>query len=245
MVDTKDRPTETTPAGRPRDDGAPARAAAAFPPYLAERFQAWRTMRFEPNRIWHERLAEEGQRPRAMVISCCDSRVDTVRMFGAEPGDLFVLRNVANLVPPFTPDHSHHGTSAAVEYAVLALRVAHIVVVGHSNCGGIAACEEHCSGRGGDLPGGAGFLGRWIEILRPGWERVAARDLAPTERAGALEREAVKVSLDNLAGFPCVAGAMAAGRISLHGAWLDIGAGVLHGLDAETGGFAPVGPVAG
>jgi len=212
-----------------------------FPPYLLERYEAWRHRHFLPNRIWRARLAEEGQRPRAMLITCCDSRVDTVQMFGAEPGDLFVMRNVANLVPPFEPDHAHHGTSAAVEYAVLALGVAHIVVVGHSTCGGVAACDGICSGTGGELQGGAGFVGRWMEILRPGWERIEAQTPPPQDRRSALEQEAVRVSLANLRGFPCVGRAMSAKRLSLHGAWIDIGTGELHLLDPETHGFTPAG----
>ena len=217
----------------------PETPADPFPPYLVERYAAWRQRHFLPNRVWRARLAAEGQRPRAMLVTCCDSRVDTVQMFGAEPGDLFVVRNVANLIPPFEPDHAHHGTSAAVEYAVLALGVAHIVVVGHSNCGGVAACEGLCSGTGGELQGGAGFVGRWMEILRPGWERVQAANPAAEARAPALEQEAVRVSLANLAGFPCVTRALAADRLSLHGAWIDIAGGVLHLLDPDTGGFAP------
>jgi carbonic anhydrase len=223
--------TGPTPSDKPADP---------FPPYLVERFTAWHTQRFEPNRIWHARLAEDGQRPRSMLISCCDSRVDTVQMFGAEPGDLFVVRNVANLVPPFNPDHQHHGTSAAVEYAVSVLRVAHIVVVGHSNCGGVAACEEMCSGTaafGEDTL----FIRRWMEILRPGWERLqgTAPDGDPVARRTALEQEAVLTSLRNLAGFPFVQEALARGRLSVHGAWIDIGTGTLHVQDPASGEFAP------
>jgi len=229
-------------------DTAPADPPATRPPpteplpgYLLERFSAWRALKFEPNKIWHARLAQDGQRPRAMVISCCDSRVDTVQMFGAEPGDLFVLRNIANLVPPYVPDHSHHGTSAAVEYAVLALKVAHIVVVGHSNCGGVAACEAMCAGDGADLESGAGFVSRWMEILRPGWERVQRDQPHPDDRAAALEQEAVLTSLRNLAGFPYVAEALAAKRLSLHGCWVDIGAGTLHVYDPGLGTFESAG----
>ena len=215
-------------------------ANPSFPPYLLARFETWRDRHFMPNRIWHARLAQEGQRPRAMVISCCDSRLDTVQMFGAEPGDLFVVRNIANLVPPFEPDHSHHGTSAAVEYAVLALGVAHIIVVGHSNCGGVAACESLCSGTGGDIAGGSGFVSRWMEILRPGWERVRARAPGQPRHSTDLEQEAVRLSLDNLRGFPCVQAGLAEDRLSLHGAWVDIGHGALHVRDPETDRFAPV-----
>lgn len=215
-------------------------STSPIPLYLAERFQSWQALRFRPNRIWHQRLAEEGQRPRAMIISCCDSRVDTVQMFGAEPGDLFVVRNVANLVPPYNPDHQHHGTSAAVEYAVTGLRVAHIVVVGHSNCGGVAACEAMCSGEAEGVDE-TSFVGRWMEILRPGWEKVRAAQPHPEDRQTALEQEAVRTSLANLMGFPFVRDALSAGRLSIHGAWIDIGKGELHGLDPETDRFGPIG----
>ncbi len=223
-----------------RDDGAPP---APVPAYLLERFASWRALRFQPNRIWHARLAEDGQRPRAMIVSCCDSRVDTVQMFGAEPGDLFVVRNVANLVPPYNPDHQHHGTSAAVEYAVTGLRVAHILVVGHSNCGGVAACARMWS-EGAAEPAESGFIGRWMEMLRPGWERLRGRAAGPAAELRALEEETVRTSLRNLVTFPFVAEAVAEERLSLHGAWIDIGCGELHVLDPESGRFEPAPPVA-
>ncbi|GMG82759.1 carbonic anhydrase [Paralimibaculum aggregatum] len=220
-------------------------AAGTLPPYLAERFASWHALRFKPNRIWHARLAEDGQRPRAMIISCCDSRVDTVQMFGAEPGDLFVVRNVANLVPPFNPDHQHHGTSAAVEYAVTALRVAHILVVGHSNCGGVAACEAMCSGQAPELDESGNFIGRWMDILRPGWERAVAAEPDPERRGPVLEQEAVLTSLRNLMSFPFVQTALEADKLSLHGAWIDIGAGTLHAYSPDSRRFEPVAAAAG
>jgi carbonic anhydrase len=130
-------------------------ATSPLPSYLIDRYRLWHTQRFTDNRAWFARLASEGQRPRAMVVSCCDSRINAVEIFGAEPGDLFVVRNVANLVPPYNPDHQHHGTSAAVEYAVNVLKVAHIVVVGHSSCGGesgrLAALARPCCGWRGQI----------------------------------------------------------------------------------------------
>ena len=129
----------------------PEMTTETLPSYLTERYKGWVSSYFSQNKAWFARLAEEGQRPRAMVIQCCDSRVNAVAMFGAEPGDLFVVRNVANLVPPYNPDHQHHGTSAAVEYAVNVLKVAHIVVVGHSNCGGVHACHDMCAGKAPEL----------------------------------------------------------------------------------------------
>ncbi|SET41445.1 carbonic anhydrase [Oceanicella actignis] len=216
-------------------------AQALLPGYLAERFASWKALRFEPDRAWYARLAEGGQHPRAMLLSCCDSRVDAVGMFGAEPGDLFVVRNVANLVPPYRPDHQHHGTSAAIEYAVTVLKVAHVVVMGHSHCGGVAACHDMCAGLAPELDKPGSFVGRWMDILRPAYEAVA--DRLPEdreERLRAFERHAVLASVRNLAQFPFVADAVARGVLTLHGAWIDIGAGELHGLDLNSETWRPV-----
>jgi carbonic anhydrase len=221
------------------------KTARTLPSYLADRYRGWRALRFEENRAWYARLAQEGQRPRAMLVSCCDSRVDAVGLFGAEPGDLFVVRNVANLIPPYAPDKVHHGTSAAVEYAVQVLRVAHIVVLGHSNCGGVAACHDMCSGAAPELEAETSFIGRWMDILRPGYDRVAAAAPAGDDRAArllALEREAVLVSIRNLETFPFVREAIDAGALTLHGAWMDIGEGRLHMFSPETREFSAVDP---
>jgi len=202
-------------------------ATSPLPGYLVERYRSWHALRFADNRAWYARLANDGQRPRAMLVSCCDSRIDTVQMFGAEPGDLFVVRNVASLIPPYNPDDQHHGTSAAVEYAVNTLKVAHIVVIGHSNCGGVHACHDMCAGLAPELEQATSFVGRWMDILRPGYERVVARISEPEARKAALEEEAVLTSLRNLGSFPFVTQAVASGLLTLHGAFVDIGTGGL------------------
>lgn len=198
-----------------------------LPSYLVERYKAWHSLRFAENKAWFARLAKEGQRPRTLMISCVDSRVNTAEIFGAEPGDLFLVRNVAGLVPPYNPDHQHHGTSAAVEYAVNVLKVAHVVVVGHSNCGGVKACHDMCAGLAPELEAETSFIGRWMDILRPGYERVVARHKETEARCAALEHEAVLTSLANIESFPFVAEAVAAGDLTLHGAFIDIGTGGL------------------
>ncbi|MGG7566659.1 carbonic anhydrase [Rhodovulum sp. DZ06] len=215
-------------------------SGAALPSYLADRYRAWRVNRFAENATWYARLAQDGQRPRSMIISCCDSRVDAVAMFGAEPGDLFVVRNVANLIPPYSPDHNHHGTSAAIEYAVRALKVAHIVVVGHSGCGGVAACHDMCSGAAPELDEGDSFVGRWMDILRPAYEKVAEQGGSREQKLETLEQHGVRHSLENLMGFPFVAEAVRDGLVSLHGAWMDIGSGKLHALDPQADMFREV-----
>lgn len=219
------------------------KTARPLPGYLVERYRAWRALRFDKDRAWYARLAEGGQRPRAMVFSCCDSRVDAVGLFGAEPGDLFVVRNVANLVPPYAPDHSHHGASAALEYAVTVLRVAHVVILGHSNCGGVQACHDMCSGEAPHLKAETSFVGRWMSILEPGYAAVAD---APKreDRLRLLEQEAIRVSLRNLESFPFVRDAVAANLLTLHGAWMDIGEGVLHLYDPVARTFSPLDPAA-
>ncbi len=215
--------------------------ATRLPGYLADRYRGWKATKFDPDRAWFARLAQDGQRPRAMLLSCCDSRVDAVSMFGAEPGDLFVVRNVANLVPPYNPDHEHHGTSAAIEYAVTSLRVAHIIVLGHAHCGGVAACHDMCAGDAPELDESSSFVGRWMDILRPTYEKHAKS--LPSEREDrlrAFEKQAVLASIDNLSSFPFVAEAIENGTLTLHGAWIDIADGTLHVYDADAGEFSPV-----
>ena len=201
--------------------------AKPLPAYLVQRFHGWRATTFSENKSWYKRLADEGQRPRAMVISCCDSRVHVTAIFGADQGEFFIHRNIANLVPPYEPDGNQHGTSAAVEYAVTALKVAHVVIVGHSNCGGVKGCLDMCSGHAPQLEEKSSFVGRWMDILRPGYERI--KDIAdPVDQARALEKQAILVSLDNLMTFPFVKEAVEKGDLSLHGLWNDIGAGGLE-----------------
>ena len=210
-----------------------------LPGYLIERYQGWKATTYTENRAWYRRLADEGQRPRAMVISCCDSRVHVTRFFGADQGEFFIHRNIANLVPPFNPDGDHHGTSAAVEYAVKNLKIAHLIVLGHSNCGGVTGCCAMCEGTDPELATPSSFVGSWLNILRPGYERV--RDLPPEARQKALEEEAVKVSLENLMTFPFIKEALDDDRMTLHGLRVDIGEGNLYQYEAAQNVFSPVG----
>lgn len=213
--------------------------AKPLPTYLVQRYHGWKATTYEENQSWYRRLAESGQHPRAMVISCCDSRVHVTSIFGADQGEFFIHRNIANLVPPHKPDGLQHGTSAAVEYAVNALKVAHIIVLGHSNCGGVQGCLDMCSGHAPELEEKTSFVGRWMDILRPGYERV--KELEDTEaQRNALEKQAVLVSLENLMTFPFVASAVEGGKLSLHGLWTDIGEGSLEYFDPAKAEFARV-----
>lgn len=212
--------------------------ARPLPAYLVSRFHGWKATTYQDNKAWYRRLAAAGQHPRAMVISCCDSRVHVTSIFGADEGEFFIHRNVANLVPPYNPDGEYHGTSAAVEYAVTSLGVAHIVVLGHSNCGGVKGCHDMCSGLAPALEEKSSFVGRWMDILRPGFDRV--RDVAEGERLRALEKEAVLVSLENLMTFPFVRAAVEDDRLTLHGLWTDTGEGGLEQFDPTKAGFVAV-----
>jgi carbonic anhydrase len=209
-----------------------------LPAYLVQRFQGWRATTYAENRAWYRRLAEGGQHPRAMVISCCDSRVHVTSIFGADEGEFFIHRNIANLVPPYNPDGEYHGTSAAVEYAVTSLGVAHIVVLGHSNCGGVKGCHDMCRGLAPELEEKTSFVGRWMDILRPGFEKVAG--LPDDAILPALEKHAVLTSLENLLTFPFVRAAVEDDRLTLHGLWTDTGEGGLEQYDNASEGFVPV-----
>ena len=214
--------------------------ARPLPPYLVQRYQGWKATTYADNQPWYRLLANEGQRPRAMIISCCDSRVQVTSIFGADQGEFFIHRNIANLVPRFEEgSSSQHGTSAAIEYAVTSLHVAHMIVMGHSNCGGVKGCQDMCSGHAPHLEDKSSFVGRWMDILRPGYDRVShIEDEAELTRA--LEKEAVLTSLDNLTSFPFVNAAIDEGRMTLHGVYLDIGTGEIEQFMPATRTFAKI-----
>ena len=209
-----------------------------LPQYLVTRYHGWKATTFAENHAWYRRLADEGQRPRAMVISCCDSRVHVTSIFGADQGEFFIHRNIANLVPPYEPDGNQHGTSAAIEFAVTSLKVAHLIVMGHSLCGGVQGCYNMCSGNAPELEEKSSFVGRWMDLLRPGFERIG--EGTDQERLTQLEHEAVKTSLENLMTFPFVKEAVEADRLALHGCHTDIGEGGLTMLSPQSGRFEPV-----
>lgn len=181
----------------------------------------------------------EGQSPNIMVIACSDSRVDPSTIFDASPGQMFVVRNVANLVPPFELGGGRHGVSAALEFAVTQLEVSEILVMGHGACGGCSAALsqnfKHAK------PGEGGFISRWIEMLDEARETVVQKH-GPGLTAGAIramEHEAVKVSLANLRTFPCIQERETAGSLALHGAWFAIDEGELYVFDTGSGEFHP------
>ncbi|SMF76761.1 carbonic anhydrase [Allosphingosinicella indica] len=204
---------------------------------LIEGYRRFRANGWAQERERWEELAS-GQSPKVMVVACSDSRVDPVRIFDSNPGEIFVVRNVANLVPPYEPDMHHHGVSAALEFAVSQLRVEEVIVMGHGACGGCAAAltDQFV----GAEPGEGGFIARWIDLLDPARERVLARHEGFTPEAFRdMELESVRVSLGNLRTFPWVADREAEGALKLRGAFFAIADGVLHLLDEAEGAFRP------
>jgi carbonic anhydrase len=214
-------------------------AIRPLPTYLAKRYLGWRATDYEDNKSWYQHLADQGQHPRAMIISCCDSRIHAMSLFGAESGDFFIHRNIANLVPPYKEDGDHHGTSAAIEYAVRALKVAHIVVLGHSGCGGINSGYHACNGTQKELYENTTFIRKWLDILQPAYDELSGQG-SQAEQIAKLEKQSIMVSLHNLLGFPFIAEAIADERLTLHGLWHNIGTGELENYDTASGGFTIV-----
>ena len=208
-----------------------------FPERLSQGYRNFIEGRFADERSRYELLADRGQRPQIMVIGCVDSRVSPEVIFDAAPGELLVVRNVANLVPPYQPDHSsHHGTSAALEFGVQALRVKHIVVLGHAHCGGIRAfADEQEPLSPGD------FIGRWMSQIAPAAAGLGARAKYDSEDyLRRLEFASVELSLKNLMTFPCVNILVDRGALALHGAYFGVASGKLLVRDAGTGVFEPI-----
>jgi carbonic anhydrase len=205
-----------------------------LPDRLTQGYRAFLGDRFQREQSRYRALAD-GQSPEVMVISCCDSRVSPEVIFDASPGELFVVRNVANLVPPYETGGEYHGTSAALEFAVQALRVKHIVVLGHARCGGIRAfADESAPLSPGD------FIGRWMTLIGPAADRLGPRRGDLADYLAKLELAAIDNSLANLMTFPCVRILVERGKLHLHGAYFGIGTGVLLVRDPRTGAFAPV-----
>ena len=215
-------------------DGAAA-PMTGFPQSLLDGYRAFRNRRYRRERDRFRALAEHGQTPSVMVIACSDSRSAPETIFDAAPGEIFVVRNVANLVPPYQPDGGYHGTDAALEFGVLGLVVRHIVVLGHAGCGGIRAALHPAA----EPLSPDDFIGRWMTLLEPVAATTAASGtLTDTERQTALERASIRSSVANLRTFPWVSNLESRNRIGLHGAWFDIASGDLWTMNPDTGEFS-------
>jgi carbonic anhydrase len=210
-----------------------------FPQRLIDGYTAFAGGRLAREQDRYRELGERGQAPEIMVIGCCDSRVSPEVIFDASPGELFVVRNVANLIPPYSPDGHYHGVSAALEFGVGALRVKHIVVLGHARCGGVHAFTENEHRQ--KLSAGD-FIGKWISLIEP-----AAKKIGPRGEASAddyqtrLEQASVINSLESLMTFPRLATLIEKGKIATHGAYFGVASGDLSVLDRKSGEFRQIG----
>ena len=209
----------------------------SFPQHLLDGYRTFASERLPTEQSRYRELSERGQSPEVMVIGCCDSRVSPEAIFDAGPGELFVVRNIANLVPVYQPDEGAHGVSAALEYAVNVLRVKHIVVLGHAQCGGIRAFIDKIEPLS---PGD--FIGKWMAMfIKPG-EVVEQRDHETMQKfVERIEKAAVFRSLENLMTFPFVKTQVASGALNLHGAYFGVAGGSLFVLDQATKEFRGVG----
>jgi len=205
-----------------------------FPDHLLKGHANFMAGRYTAEKARYRELAAAGQHPTTMIIACCDSRAAPEMIFDADPGELFVLRNVANLVPTYQPDGGQHGTSAGIEFAVKGLGIANIVIMGHGRCGGIAAALNPAPSplHSGD------FIGKWMSMLGDLPKQLDQNALMTAgERQRALERISIRNSIQNLRTFPYVADLENAGKLAVHGAWFDISSGELWIMDDESGDF--------
>lgn len=216
-------------------------AETAFPERLVAGYQNFLGQRFSSEHLRYRELAEAGQKPRIMLIGCCDSRVAPEVIFDARPGEIFVVRNVANLMPPFKPNDDFHGTSAALEFAVMGLRVEHIVVLGHAQCGGVRAYAESEADPYMRPLSPGDFIGSWMRLIAPAAEAIGKSEKPDSDYVEKLAMQSVKNSLTNLRSFPCVRTLEERGRLHLHGAYFGVMDGRLLILDEATGAFTPAG----
>jgi len=211
-------------------------------PEFAELLKGYRRFReggYPKQRARYDQLVSEGQHPKLMIIGCSDSRVDPAQIFDVDPGEIFVVRNVAALVPPFETKPGHHGVSAAIEFAVQMLEVKQIVVMGHGMCGGCKAALTQ--GFHGNQPGDGGFIADWISLLQEAREPVAAEfGTEGREAERAMELAAVRLSLGNLMTFPWVKDKVESGALKLRGAFFAISEGVLYHSEDDGGTFLPI-----
>lgn len=212
-----------------------ARAGGAFPEKLLAGYAAFRGDRLPQDRAIYQDLAENGQRPETMIICCCDSRSAPEAIFSAGPGDLFVVRNVANLVPPHEKGADCDGVSAAIEFALLGLGIKHIVVMGHGSCGGIAAFRQKMTGQAGEPLSAGNFVGKWTLLLEPVGQALQCTGAETAqELQRKLEEQAIRQSVENLTRFPFITPMLESGEVTVHGAWFDIASGDLWTMNESS-----------
>ncbi len=207
-----------------------------LPDFLIDRYIDWKNNYFEKNKLLYKKTVSEGQKPKVMVISCCDSRVQATSIFGSNIGEFFVHRNIANLVPPYNLGEENSGTSSAIEYAVKTLKVSHIIILGHSNCGGIKYGYQLCCGeKNNDYE----FIDKWLKILKTSFHNLNS-NLQENDKIKFLEKESIKNSIKNLKSYPFIDLLIQQKKITIHGLWHDISEGLLMELNSDNYEFEKI-----
>jgi len=204
-----------------------------LPEFLITRYKNWKSSSYLKNANQYKELASLGQNPSTMVISCCDSRVHATSIFGADAGEFFIHRNIANLVPPYSPDGENHGTSAAIEYAIKELKIHNLIILGHNDCGGIKSGHSICSNNPNPE---YEFINKWLRILLPAFN-IINKNVPEENQIKQLEEESIKISINNLFSFPYIKKAVNDEKLSIHGLIHDIGSGGLKFLNPSTEKF--------
>ena len=198
-----------------------------LPEFLVTRYKKWKSSSYLENANHFKELASFGQKPTSMVISCCDSRVHVTSIFGAEEGEFFIHRNIANLVPPYSPDIENHGTSAAIEYAIKELNIKYLIILGHKDCGGIKSGHRMYS----ENPDpGYEFINKWLNIMLPAFNNIS-KDIPKEKQIEQLEEESIKASINNLFSFPFIKKEVENKKLLIHGLIHDIGSGKIKFLN--------------
>jgi carbonic anhydrase len=237
MSSESDKPNRTS------DGTAPQQATEGrsfLPDSLVSGYDAFLGGRFIDEQARFKQLAERGQKPKVMLIGCADSRVSPEVIFDASPGEIFVVRNVANLIPPYAPNDDLHGTSAALEFGVMALEVEHIVVMGHALCGGMTAYARSQADPAHAPLSPGDFIGKWITLIEPAAARLGPQSEPIADYIEALALQSVIQGLANLRSFPYITTRETEGKVKLHGAYFGVADGHLLALDEATGAFHPV-----
>ena len=204
-----------------------------LPKFLVDRYKNWKSDIYSENAEKLRKLASLGQNPSTMVISCCDSRIHPTSIFGADEGEFFIHRNIANLVPPYSQDEENHGTSAAIEYAIKELKVKHLIILGHKDCGGIKYGHHmHSNSANPNYE----FINKWVRLILPAFNKIQ-KDVSGQKQINKLEEESIKISIENLFNFPFVKKAIEDNSLLIHGLIHDIGSGNLKFLSPVTKDF--------
>ena len=203
-----------------------------LPKFLVNRYRNWKANEYIKNINLFKQLSK-GQNPKAMIISCCDSRVHANSIFGAKEGDFFIHRNIANLIPPYTPDGDYHGTSAAIEYGIRELKVPHMIVLGHTGCGGVKSAHKlYTNKKTNDYV----FINKWLGIMSPAYNKIPKNKFVK-DQIKILEEESIKISINNLFDFPYIKDMLKNNQLSIHGLIHNIGSGDLKYLNFLTNKF--------